>query len=80
MKEYKVLSQTDNFFGGKFDQEKLEGALNAYAKQGWCVITTASAEFRSFAGNREQLFIILEREITEQSANKKVEDTTGQEY
>lgn len=34
-KEYKVLTQKDKWFSGKFDPAKLEEALNAYAEQGW---------------------------------------------
>lgn len=30
MKEYKVLSQKDKWFTGKFDPEALEQAINAY--------------------------------------------------
>ena len=29
MKEYKVITQRDRFFAGKFDPEQLESALNA---------------------------------------------------
>lgn len=29
MKQYKVLSQKDKWFSGKFDPDKLEKALNA---------------------------------------------------
>ena len=34
MYEYKVLSQKDRFFSGKFDPQKLEDALNSYAGTG----------------------------------------------
>ena len=34
MKEYKVLTQNDKWFGGKFNSELLEQAINAYAQQG----------------------------------------------
>jgi hypothetical protein len=34
MKEYKVLTQKDKWFSGRFDPEKLEEALNACAEQG----------------------------------------------
>ena len=38
MKEYKVMTQKDKFLSGKFDPEKLEEAMNAYAEEGWEVI------------------------------------------
>src|SRR5688572_8379866 len=41
--EYKVLTQKDKWFSGKFDPEKLEQALNAYAKQGWKMKGVATA-------------------------------------
>ncbi len=61
IKEYKVLTQKDKWFSGKFDPSKLESALNAYAEQGWRVVTSA-AEFYGFGGKREELVIVLERE------------------
>ncbi len=44
MKEYKIISQKDKWFSGKFDPQALENALNSYAKQGWRVISAFSAE------------------------------------
>ncbi len=62
MKEYKVLTQKDRFFGGKFDPEKLETAINSYATEGWSVVSVATASIRSIAGNREEMIVVLERE------------------
>ena len=64
MKEYKVLTQKDKWFSGKFDPAKLEEAVNAYAKQGWVVKTTFSAEIPGVFGGkeREEAVIILERD------------------
>ena len=62
IKEYKVLTQKDKWFSGKFDPEKLESALNAYAKQGWRVVGCATASFPGLiANNREEIVIIMER-------------------
>lgn len=33
--QYKVLTQKDRFFAGKFDPAKLEQAVNSYADEGW---------------------------------------------
>jgi hypothetical protein len=61
--QYKVLTQKDKFFGGKFEPKKVEEALNAYAGEGWRVVSTATASFQSMlSGNREELIVILERE------------------
>lgn len=62
MKVYKVLTQKDRFFAGKFDPEKLETAINSYAAEGWRVISAATASIPSFTGTREEMIIILERE------------------
>lgn len=63
MKEYKVLTQKDKWFSGKFDPELLEQAINSYATQGWRVITAATASFPGFfSGNREEMVIIMERD------------------
>jgi hypothetical protein len=62
MKEYKVLTQKDRFFAGKFDPEKLEAAINSYATEGWCVVSVATASIKSITGNREEMVVVLERE------------------
>ena len=61
MKEYKVLTQKDRFFAGKFDPQKLESAINSYASEGWNVISVATASIPSFGGAREELIVVLER-------------------
>lgn len=62
MVEYKVLSQKDKWFSAKFDPERLEEGLNAYAQQGWRVVSAVTATFRSLTGNREEMVILMERE------------------
>ena len=62
MKEYKVLTQKDRFFAGKFDPEKLEQAINSYAAEGWAVISVATASIPSFTGTREEMVVIMERD------------------
>lgn len=64
MKEYKILSQKDKWFSGKFDPVKLEQALNSYAQQGWVVKAAVTAEIPGFmSAVREECVIILERDI-----------------
>jgi hypothetical protein len=58
---YKVLTQKDRFFGGKFDPQKLEGAINAYAQEGWRVTGVATADIPSFGSSRQELVVVLER-------------------
>lgn len=63
MKEYKVLTQKDKWFSGKFDPEKVEDALNAYAQQGWEVVATATAKMHALiGGDREEIIVIMHRE------------------
>jgi hypothetical protein len=62
MKEYKVMSQKDKWFSGKFDPEALERGLNAYAAQGWRVVSMATAKIPSMTGNREEMIVLLERD------------------
>ena len=61
MKQYKVLTQKDKWFSGKFNPETLESAINA--EQGWRVISCATADFPAvFGAARQEMVIILERD------------------
>ena len=60
-REYKVITQKDKWFSGKFDPEKVEGALNSYAKQGWVLRGVATASVPGFGGQRDEIVIIMER-------------------
>jgi acetolactate synthase regulatory subunit len=62
MKEYKVLTQKDKWFSQKFDPEALERAINAYADQGWEVVSMATASIASLGGKREELIVLFQRE------------------
>ncbi len=63
MKEYKVLSQKDKWFSGKFDPQALETAINAYAEQGWEFVGCATPEFPTLRGNRQEFIAIMERKV-----------------
>lgn len=64
MKQYKVLTQKDKWFTGKFDPQRLEDAINAYAQQGWKVVSSFSAEIPGLMNlSREEAIIILERDV-----------------
>ena len=62
MKEYKVLTQRDKFFLGKFSPEKLEEALNAYAKDGWKVIAITTSDRLGIGNKRQEIIVILEKD------------------
>jgi DNA-directed RNA polymerase subunit RPC12/RpoP len=64
LKQYKVLTQKDKWFSGKFDPERLEQAINAYAKQGWRVVSCATASiYGIMSSHREEFIVILERDV-----------------
>lgn len=63
MKEYKVLTQKDRWFSGKFDPQRLEQALNAYAQQGWRLVAAATANIPGWGVSREEFIAILERDV-----------------
>lgn len=60
MVEYKVLTERDSRFSGKFDPDALETALNSYAAEGWRVIDgfQASSLWKSL---KAEIVVILER-------------------
>ncbi|WP_040214573.1 DUF4177 domain-containing protein [Clostridium polynesiense] len=62
MKRYKVLTQKDKWFSGKFDPQNLENAINAYAEQGWRVIGCATADIGGFGSGRQEFITIMERD------------------
>jgi hypothetical protein len=61
-KEYKVLSSRDKIFEGKFDLNRLEEALNYYARDGWVVKAMSTPHVKAFTeGTKEEIVILLER-------------------
>ena len=65
--QYKVVTMKDRFFSGKFDPQKLEGMLNAYAQERWTLKAVTTADMPaigglgSLGGSREEIIFILER-------------------
>lgn len=60
--EYKVLSQKDPCFGGRFDADALEHTLNELSRQGWHVLNCQMAAIDGGSGNlRDELLIVLRR-------------------
>lgn len=65
---YKVITQRDEFFGGKFDPEKLEALINKLAAEGWRVVGVATADVSTFWGTlwagrqaRQEMVVFMER-------------------
>jgi len=61
--EYKILTQKDKLFSGKFDPTNIERALNAYAEQGWRVISCATADISGLGKKRQEFIAVFEREV-----------------
>lgn len=62
MFEYKIVTQRDQWFSGRFSPEKLQEMLNRMARAGWRVIGTESVSYPVVLGrDREDLLVILER-------------------
>lgn len=62
MYEYKILTQKDGLFGGKFNPEKVQSALNSLAQQGWRVVQATTTTWPGMMGSREELVFVLEKE------------------
>ncbi len=58
--EYKVMTQKDKMWGDRFDPDQLEQAINAYASEGWRVVSMATA---SLGGDRDEVIIVFGREV-----------------
>jgi hypothetical protein len=71
-KEYKVITQRDEFFASKFNPAALQDALNVHAAQGWHVVSLTTTDVGSFVGSfwakgggssRQELVVLLERTV-----------------
>ncbi len=61
-REYKLLTQKDKFFEGKFDLGRLEEALNHYAQAGWVARSMITPQVKGFSGTlQEEIVVLLER-------------------
>jgi hypothetical protein len=59
--EYKVLTQEDRRWSGKFSPENLERTLNSYAAEGWRVVSSFPVA-SPWSISTAQIMILLERE------------------
>lgn len=71
-KQYKVVTQADEWFMGKFNPERLGEFLNALASVGWRVVAADSSDRAAWFGvqggtARQELIVILERDVTEET-------------
>lgn len=59
--EYKVLTQEDRRWSGKFSPENLEHTLNSYAAEGWRVVSSLMVT-SPWTLSTSQVMVFLERE------------------
>ena len=76
MKKYKVLTQKDKWFSGRFDPAALEQALNDLASEGWRVISMTSSSREGFVagGGKDEIVILLERDVSQPAPRPKISD------
>lgn len=60
MYEYKVLTERDSRFSGKFDLDGLETTLNGYATEGWRLVESFVAANLA-KSTKAEIVMILER-------------------
>jgi len=60
MFEYKVLTERDSRFSGKFDLDALEVTLNDYAAEGWRLVESFLAA-NLWKSSKAEIVMILER-------------------
>jgi hypothetical protein len=69
-KQYKVITQRDQFFQSKFNPEALQSLLNLHSSEGWHVVTMTTSDVGSFFGSfwskgggssRQELIVLMER-------------------
>lgn len=61
MYEYKILTDRDARFSGKFDLDTLEATVNSYAQQGWRV-TNGFTLTSVWKNSKTEIIVLLERE------------------
>ena len=61
MLEYKVLTQRDKVFTGRFDPDVLEATLNSHAAEGWRLAEIFVA-FNVWKSLMSELVLVLERQ------------------
>ena len=63
MTEYKVITQDDQWFNGRFNGPVLQKVLNDHARVGWTVksMVSASREGALLGSNRDEIIVLLER-------------------
>jgi hypothetical protein len=80
--EYRVITQADQWFMGKFSPERLTTLLNELSAEGWHVIAVTAADrgtwFGSLGGGaRQELVVFLERKVLKDTLVRSRKTTLG---
>jgi len=60
--EYRIISQRDKLFSGRFEADSITQVLNQLASEGWRFVGVTSAGVNTLlGGNRDEILIFLER-------------------
>jgi hypothetical protein len=81
-KEFKVVTQADQWFMGKFDPERLTTYINELSSEGWDVVAVCTADratwFGSFGGTtRQEIVVFLKRVVQEETTMHPHEEKLG---
>jgi hypothetical protein len=60
-RQYRILTQKDQGFAGKFNAVKLEEMLNDHARRGWSLKVAVTMNLPGHGGHHDELVVILER-------------------
>ncbi len=63
LKEYKVITQKDNWFTANFDSYSIQKALNELALEGWRLVTVTTQRYGGIGQSRDEIFFFLERDL-----------------
>lgn len=79
-KEYRVITQADQWFMGKFSPDRLNSLLNILASEGWRLVAVTAADratwFGSFGGTtRQEVLLFLERDVTTETVLAPYQET-----
>lgn len=62
--EYKVVTQRDGLWSGRFDAEALSLLLNRLGEQGWRLVESSASSIPALlTRQREELLLVFEREV-----------------
>jgi hypothetical protein len=74
-KEYRVVTQADQWFMGKFSPDRLNALLNILASEGWRLVAVTAADRATWFGSWQEVLLFLERDVVTETTVKHYEET-----